>query len=146
VIDRNQVHEGMVVRGSDGKKLGRVLSCTEGSFVVEKGFFFVTDYAARYDDVVEISGDTIQLSRPREELAHGERALPREGDLGASITSGMGDDVATSRASARAEEEEAQTRGGVRGDENEPGPKYMMGDERGVLWPSYGDEGGGGLL
>jgi len=37
-------------------------------------------------------------------------------------------------------------RGGVRGDEDEPGPKYTMGGERGMVWPSYGDEGGGGLL
>ncbi len=97
MIDRNQVHEGMVVRGSNGTKLGRVLSRTEGSFVVEKRFFLVTDYAARYDDVVEICGDTIQLSRPREGFAHS--AL-----------------------------------------------QPSMGDTRGVVWPSYGDEGGGGLL
>jgi hypothetical protein len=97
VIDRNQVHEGMVVRGSDGKKLGRVLSHTEGGFVVEKRFFWVTDYAARYDDVAEVSGDTIQLSQAREALAHSEL-------------------------------------------------QPSMGDTRGVVWPSYGDEGGGGLL
>jgi len=94
VIDRNQVHEGMVVRGPNGKKLGRVLSCTERSFVVEKGLF---DHAARYDDVADISGDTIQLSRSREEFAYSER-------------------------------------------------NPSMGDTRGVVWPSYGDEGGGGLL
>ena len=97
MIDRNQVHEGMVVRSSNGKKLGRVLSCTEGSFVVEKGFFLVTDHAARYDDVAELSGNTIQLSRSWGEFAQSERAP-------------------------------------------------SMGDERGVVWPSYGDEGGGGLL
>jgi hypothetical protein len=97
VIDRSQVHEGMVVRGSDGKTLGRVLSRTDGGFVVEKRFLFVTDYATRYDDVADISGDTIQLSRPREEFAHGA-LLPSRGDA------------------------------------------------RGVVWPSYGDEGGGGLL
>jgi hypothetical protein len=97
VIDRNQVHEGMVVRGSDGKKLGRVLSRTEGSFVVEEGFFLVSEHAARYDDVADISGDTIQLSRSRVEFARSEH-----------------------------------------------GPS--MGDEREVVWPSYGDEGGGGLL
>ncbi len=116
MIDRNQVHEGMVVRGSNGEKVGRVLSCMEGSFVVEKGFLLVTDYAARYDDVAAISGDTIQLSRPREELAHSERAPSRGGGPGESITFGMSGDVATSQPS------------------------------RGVVWPSYGDEGGGGLL
>ena len=97
MIDRNQVHEGMVVRGPKGKKLGRVASSTEGSFVFEKGFFLVTDHAARYDDVAEIAGDTIQLSRPWKESAQSDRAP-------------------------------------------------SMDHERGVVWPSYGDEGGGGLL
>ncbi len=97
MIDLTLVHEGMVVRGSNGKQLGRVLSRTQGGFVVEKGFFLVTDYAARYDDVAEISGDTIRLSQPREEFAHGALQPPK-------------------------------------------------GDTRGVVWPSYGDEGGGGLL
>ncbi len=97
MIDQSQVHEGMVVRGSDGKKLGRIISRTDGGFVVEKGFFLVTDYATRYDDVANISRDTIQLSRPRKEFAHG--AL-----------------------------------------------QPSMGDTRGLVWPSYGDEGGGGLL
>lgn len=97
MIDVSQVHEGMVVRGSNGKKLGRVSSRTEGSFVIEKRSFLVTDYAARYDDVADISGDTIQLARPREAFAESRRAT-------------------------------------------------SMGDRRGVVWPSYGDEGGGGLL
>lgn len=74
MIDPNQVHEGMGVRGSNGKKVGRVVSSTEGSFVFEKGFLFVTDHAVRYDDVAEIVGDTIQLSRPRGASAQNERA------------------------------------------------------------------------
>jgi hypothetical protein len=86
----------MVVRGSNGSKLGRVLGRTPGGFVVEKGFFSVTDYAIRYDDVAQVTGDTIQLSRSREEFAHGA-------------------------------------------------PYSPTGDTRGVVWPSYGDEGGGGL-
>jgi hypothetical protein len=74
VIDRNEVHEGMGVRGSKGEKLGRVVSSTDGSFVFEKGFFFVTDHAVRNDDVAEITGDTIQLSQLREESAQNEGA------------------------------------------------------------------------
>ena len=97
MIDQSQVHEGMVVRASNGKKLGRVLSRTGDGFVFEKRFSLGTDYAARYDDVADISGDTIQLSRPREAFAHGA-------------------------------------------------PQPPMGDAPGVVWPCYGDEGGGGLL
>jgi hypothetical protein len=92
VIDRNQVREGMLVRSSDGKKLGRVLACAEGKFIVEKGFFFATDYIARYDDVTEVSDDEIRLSRPREGLAHHDHAVAHEGGLGESITLGWGSD------------------------------------------------------
>ncbi len=146
MIDRNQVHEGMLVRSSDGKKVGRVLACAEGSFIVEKGFFFVNDYVAHYEDVTDISGDEIRLSRPQEGLVHGERAFTREGALGESFTVGMG--VATSPREpwARAEEEEEEARRGtMRGDEEEAGPKYNLGEHPGAVPPSYGDEGGGGL-
>jgi hypothetical protein len=57
----------MEVRSSDGSKLGRVLSCEEGRFIVEKGFFFATDYVALYDDVSAISADVMWLSRGQEE-------------------------------------------------------------------------------
>jgi len=148
VIDRNQVHEGMVVRSSDGKKLGRVLACEEGRFVVEKGFFFATDYIARYDDVTDISGDEIRLSQPQEKLTHGEHAFPREGGLGESFTLGMGGGLSTSSrepwARAEEEEEEASRSSRARRDEGEAGPKYNLGG--GSVPPSYGDEGGGGLL
>ena len=96
MIDRNEVHEGMVVRSSDGKKLGRVLACEEESFIVEKGFFFSTDYVARYADVTQTSGDEILLSRAQKELTHRERVLMREGGLGESFTIGMGGSLDTS--------------------------------------------------
>jgi hypothetical protein len=148
VIDRNDVHEGMVVRSSDGKKLGRVMACKEGSFIVEKGFFFATDYVARYDDVTDISGNEIRLSRLREGLAHGERTFTREGGLGESFTVGMGGLLDTSprepRARAEEEEEDETRRGRPHGDEEEAGLRYNL-SEHGADPPSYGDEGGGGL-
>jgi len=146
MIDRNQVSEGMMVRGADGKKLGRVLACREGSFIIEKGFFFATDYVARYDDVRGVSDDEVQLSRPEEELAHAQRAVAREGGMGESITLGLGSGlVDTTQPWARAEEEEEQgRRGGVRGDEGEPGTKYDMGGHSGAAPTSYDDEGGSG--
>lgn len=145
MIDRNQVSEGMMVRGADGKKLGRVLACMEGSFIIEKGFFFATDYVAHYDDVKGVSGDELQLSRPEEELAHGQRAVAREGGLGESITLGLGSGLDTPQPWARAEEEEEEgRRGGMRGDEGATGPKYDMGGQSGEAPSTYGDEGGSG--
>jgi hypothetical protein len=147
VIDRNQVSEGMVVRCADGKKLGRVLACTEGSFIVERGFFFATDYMARYGDVSDISGGEVRLSRSEEELAHAQRAVVREGGLGESITLGLGSGLDTAQPWARADEEEEQVRrGGVRGDEGKAGTKYDMGGHSGSTPTSHGDEGGSGDL
>src|SRR5512133_404061 len=132
----------MEVRSSDGKKLGRVLSREEGRFIVEKGFFFATDYVAHYDDVTAISADGIWLSRRQEELPHGEHAFAREGGLGESFTLSMAGGLDTSPHEPRvAEGEEEQAhRGKVRGDEDEARSQYDLGP------PSYGDEGGGGLL
>jgi hypothetical protein len=140
VIDRNQVHEGMAVRSSDGLKLGRVLSCEEGRFIVEKGFFFATDYVAHYDDVMAISADGIWLSRRQEQLPRREHYSAREGGLGESFTLSMAGGLDTSPHepwAAEGEEEDAR-RGKVRGDED-AGSEYLGP-------PSYGDEGGGGLL
>lgn len=69
MIGREQVHEGMVVRSSDGKDLGRVLLCEEGRFIVEKHLFSTIDYVARYDDVADVSGGELVLARSRDELA-----------------------------------------------------------------------------
>jgi hypothetical protein len=65
VIDRNQVHEGMMVRSSDGTVLGRVVACDEERVVVEEELFGA-DYVVRYDDVTDASGDEIRLSVPRD--------------------------------------------------------------------------------
>ena len=137
MIDRNQIHEGMVVRSSDGKKLGRVLACEEESFIVEKGFFFSTDYVARYDDVTYTSGDEIRLSRAQKELMHRERVFVREGGLGESFTLGMGGglDPPPGKPWARADEE---------GDEAEAGTQHK-GEDPGAQPPSYGDEVGRSL-
>jgi hypothetical protein len=142
VIDRNQVHQGMEVRSSDGSKLGRVLSCEEGRFIVEKGFFFATDYVAHYDDVRAISDDVIWLSRRQEELPRGKHAFARKGGLGESFTLSMagGLDTSPHEPRAAAGEEGEGRRGKVRGDEDEAPSRYNLGP------PSYGEEGGGGLL
>ena len=147
MIDRSQVHEGMVVRTSDGKKLGRVLACEEGRFIVEKGFFFATDYVARYDDVSSVSGDEIRLARPQDALEREHHVALHEGGLGESFTVGLGAGVESSPADSRArtdDEEERVRRGGTRTEDRE-GPSYNFGEDPGAVPPTYGDEGGGGL-
>jgi hypothetical protein len=44
-MDTNmQLTEGMTVRGSDGDKVGKIFGFDGEYFVVEKGFFFPSDY------------------------------------------------------------------------------------------------------
>ena len=59
MFDRNQIHKGMVVRSSEGKRLGRVLTADERAFTVEKGFVRTTDYVAHYEDVKDVLGEEI---------------------------------------------------------------------------------------
>jgi hypothetical protein len=47
--------EGMPVKSLDGKWLGKVVFAGDEEFIIEKGFFFPEDIAARYEDVVAVS-------------------------------------------------------------------------------------------
>jgi uncharacterized protein (TIGR02271 family) len=62
-----KIQEGFEVLSSDGKKLGKVVAIQADNFVVEKGFFFPKDYTIALDDIREVRGDTILLSRTQEE-------------------------------------------------------------------------------
>jgi hypothetical protein len=44
---RRDIEEGLIVRTAEGEKLGRIIGCEQGSFIIEKGIFFPTDYVAR---------------------------------------------------------------------------------------------------
>jgi uncharacterized protein (TIGR02271 family) len=61
-METRGIAEGMTVRAADGKKLGKVIECAEGSFVVEKGLFFPKDYSIRYDQVAEVRDDEVYLN------------------------------------------------------------------------------------
>jgi uncharacterized protein (TIGR02271 family) len=61
-MENRGVQQGMVVRSSDGEKLGKVVQCSESFFLVEKGFFFPKDYVARYDQVTDIRDGEVLLS------------------------------------------------------------------------------------
>jgi len=77
----HEVREGMPVQSSDGKRLGSVLMCRRNEFIVEKHAFSMTDYVVPYEDVADISGDEIVLSRSREELARFDRKDERPGPV-----------------------------------------------------------------
>ncbi len=78
------IREGMVVRSSDGEKLGKVIRCGEAEFIIEKGFFFPKDYVARYDQAT-VSGDEVLLSLPASSLREaGEASQDRAREASAS--------------------------------------------------------------
>jgi len=62
-----KIQEGFEVLSSDGKKLGKVVAIQADTFVVEKGFFFPRDYTLSLDDVQEVRGDAVHLSKTQEE-------------------------------------------------------------------------------
>lgn len=68
---RGRISTGMQVRGSDGEKLGKVVECQGGGFVVEKGFLFPKDIVVPYDRVSEVRGNEISISLARADLGDG---------------------------------------------------------------------------
>lgn len=61
MFERSKLASGMVVRSSDGDKLGKIVAIDEDGFVVEKGIFFPKDYRASFTQVHDTSGDEVYL-------------------------------------------------------------------------------------
>ncbi|RKG84760.1 YsnF/AvaK domain-containing protein [Corallococcus terminator] len=87
--DIKGIKEGMVVRSSDGEKLGKVFAVSEGEFHIEKGMFFPKDYLVRYAEVSDIRGDEIYLNHGREALSSLADAS-NAGALGTAATGAVG--------------------------------------------------------
>lgn len=58
----------MVAYTRDGEKLGRIINLTEDNVHIEKGFFFPRDFVVSYDDIVEVSGDRMIITKQGTEL------------------------------------------------------------------------------
>lgn len=56
---RTRIREGMVVRGTDGEKLGKVKSISGDEFIIEKGLLFKEDFTARCENITDVQGDEI---------------------------------------------------------------------------------------
>jgi uncharacterized protein (TIGR02271 family) len=73
------IREGMEVFGADGGKVGKVIGFTERYFVVEKGFFFPTDYYVPASAIASTDNDKIYLSFTKDEtLNQGWDAMPAD--------------------------------------------------------------------
>jgi uncharacterized protein (TIGR02271 family) len=104
-MNRRDVREGMIVRAMDGEKLGKVISCQDSEFIIEKGFFFPKDYVARYEDAESRDGELLlrqsaaELRELGESGVRASAAAPQPG--GSRIPAG----TAGSRIPAGAKEE-----------------------------------------
>jgi uncharacterized protein (TIGR02271 family) len=59
---QSDIRTGMVVKSSDGEKLGKVIRCDADAFLIEKGLFFPKDYIARYDQIAAVEQDEVRLA------------------------------------------------------------------------------------
>lgn len=60
--DSRSIRKGMLVRSTEGERIGKVIRCDDTTFVVEKGAVLPKDYELRYDHITALSGDTIVYS------------------------------------------------------------------------------------
>jgi uncharacterized protein (TIGR02271 family) len=60
--------EGQQVRSRDDENLGKVVSATDDSFMIEKGFFFPKDFVVRYSDISDVRDGVVFLNLDKTEL------------------------------------------------------------------------------
>src|ERR687890_910910 len=77
--DQWNLREGTEVFGSDGSKVGKVIAVHDNYIVVEKGFFFPTDYYVPTSAVANYDGDKVYLSVTKDEaLNQGWDTMPQD--------------------------------------------------------------------
>jgi uncharacterized protein (TIGR02271 family) len=97
----------MPVKSSDGEKLGKVVACQVGGFVVEKGFLFPRDLTVTYERIKDIRNGEIVLAMARAELSEpGARPL-----TSAEVPLAPDGPMAAEPLAARMAEEARTTRG-----------------------------------
>ena len=138
MVERANLRKGMLVRSQDGHGLGRVIAVEDHGFEIERGFFFLREYACSFGEIAEVRGDEIILKRGREALHRitlDERFGPHlglGGEPGVGAPSSTGDGVPPFDHDILRVEEEAALQaapetadvpstGGAAGEERRPG-------------------------
>src|SRR3954468_1280700 len=103
VLDTNRINVGDEVFGSDGGKVGEVAIVYPNYIVVEKGFFFPTDYSIPFSAIASSGGRQVFLTVTKDE------ALNRGWDVAPS------DLEATATTPTIAAEDDVMTRTAVTG-------------------------------
>jgi len=66
-VQQWQIPEGTDVLGADGDKVGKVVAAESSYIVVEKGFFFPTDYYIPVSAISNFDGDKVHLNVTKDE-------------------------------------------------------------------------------
>ncbi|MGK4006171.1 YsnF/AvaK domain-containing protein [Sorangium sp. So ce1036] len=83
MVKQAEIAQGMVVRSSDGEKLGKVTRIDAGTFEIEKGFFFPKEYIVHYDEVAGVRNGEIILTQDRDRLVTArDQGRAAEGTMG----------------------------------------------------------------
>jgi len=83
----NQIREGATVYAADGDKLGKVIAVRADHIVVEKGFFFPTDYYIPTSAIASAAGDDVYLTVTKDHaLTSRWNEVPADADWGTTAT------------------------------------------------------------
>ena len=97
-IDTNRINVGDEVFGSDGGKVGEVAIVYPSYIVVEKGFFFPTDYSIPYRAVTSSGGRQVFLTVTKDEaLNSGWDVVPADLEAVATTSTVASDDDVVTR-------------------------------------------------
>lgn len=64
----NTLAVGMIVRSSDGERLGKIVALGSRTLQIEKGVVFPKEFTTTYDEIHELRGGEVILARGREAL------------------------------------------------------------------------------
>lgn len=83
-MEQANIQPGMIARSSDGHKLGKIIDVRGDDVILEKGTFFPKDYAARRDDVTQVTDDGVyfkwgaEMVETNYDASYGQGSYARE--------------------------------------------------------------------
>jgi len=85
-MDRFNISKGATVYDANGDKLGKVIDVQGQSLVVEKGFFFPTDYIVPTSLVTSATDDEVRLSVTKDQAIDSNQSIDDTTDYGTTVT------------------------------------------------------------
>lgn len=90
-VNQFAAREGATVYGADGDKVGKIIAASSQYVVVEKGFFFPTDYFIPTSAIANTDGDNVYLNVTKDDaLNSGWDQIPAGYEEGGTYSTGTG--------------------------------------------------------